>query len=254
MNTEKIINKPIEDIITEKTPTASRAIWLLKTNDITTSDDLQTISKYELKELVRHTPYFTNRVYNLIVNSVERAGFHFKELPTLLSNEIFNLSSRTVLLLKDYKINKLEELIQLSKEDIKNLYRMGNKTYNEILDFVHLHGLSFKDEDILAATESKDILEVYKTSENDESLNFLLCFRSALLRKSKLSKKNKQQLYVVNELVNDRFKELFEEVDAETINEEFERVFGISREEFEKNRTISKDSSKIIRIRIKDEE
>lgn len=59
-----------------------------------------------------------------------------------------DISARTINVLRDARIEAIDQLCQLSRTQLRDLPRMGPKSFHEIIDALAFHGLSLSEKGI----------------------------------------------------------------------------------------------------------
>lgn len=101
----------------------------------------------------------------------------------------FNLTVRSYNILKRSGIGTLRDLISLNKDKLRKLRNMGDKSFNEIINFVHDNGLLFADE---VSTIKYYGSEIHKQLQNQTDNELLQKYHSLVSERAQLEARSQE--------------------------------------------------------------
>lgn len=156
---------------------------ILHRSNIKTIEDLTLLSKLELHKITKCYNYDT-----LIIDSMQKFGFSFKNNDLSTSINVLDLSDKAKNRLTHAKINTVAELVSMDKNYL--LSYIGNKDFKEINSKLNIYGLSLLENDSNEQTQqANNSTENKQPNESSEEINILEKYKSLLLEKKELQNK-----------------------------------------------------------------
>ena len=188
----------------EKTITSSDSILKLDLSfynfeslyqfDIKTIEELSYLNISKLNKITEEYVY--------IIKQMNKLGFHLKEEPKdkdIMTKEIekLDLTLETIECLRESKINTIEELISLSKNDLLKIKKITVKSINEIVNNLNIYGLSLKENESLEQENNNQ-----NRIKTEEYINNLEKYKKLILEKEEIQKRLNELNKKINVLSN----------------------------------------------------